>query len=244
VKAGKIRYGIVPIENSSTGLIPEVIESWLTTGSGCHVLAEQSLIIKHCLAGHAEWKRLSSIVSHPEVYKQCKRTLGELTVAEGARLESVSSTAEAARTVSESITGMETAAICSKFAAGIYRLKIIREDVSDHELNATRFHLIAHEAVQLVAPDEFTKVACIFGLKHEPGALANVLDLLRIAGANVSSIHSIPRGNLENYMFYLEFRYSEMNDIRWDELYEILKAITKDLQLVGEFREYSEPDYP
>jgi prephenate dehydratase len=234
----KAEYGVVPIYNSSKGLIEKVKHFWMMQDArfderGIYPIMETSLLIKHCLLvkpDFVEGTKIEKVFSHSEALGQCRNILEEKGVGDG---ESVSSTADAARLVSLSEAGAGVAAIASKFAAEIYGLKILQEDVHDNEGNETTFHLIGRKKTLLTSGCE---TAIMFWLKNETASLDGVINVISAARRNKSIIWPVPTGDKRNIGFYIEFD-GHMEEEVIGHVLGLIKCITNRLIILGSFPE-------
>ncbi len=191
-----IDLGLVPIENSSMGGIGETLDSFLNTRA--QVCAEVLISIHHNLLANAAPDKIARIYSKPEVFAQCRRWLGvQLRQAERVPVASSSRAAEMASREADA------AAIGSTLAGEIYGLKPLYENIEDNPQNITRFFVIGNQASKATGDD---KTAIMFTTAHKAGALAEVLDVLRDHGLNLTHIDKRPsqRVNWE-YYFFVDF---------------------------------------
>jgi prephenate dehydratase len=199
-------WGVVPVENSTAGLVSEVVKDfWIARGKnpGVYVVGEIELPVEHCLLvedreGFALGD-VNEVVSHPQALAQCARSLDALGIA---LRTPAASTALAAKKVSSGEKGPAVAAIASRFAAKTYGLRILKEGMEDVRGNATRFHVIGPKEA---APTGKDRTALIFHAQDKPRALLDCMWALCTEGTNLSSIHSIPLGLPGRYAFYCEF---------------------------------------
>lgn len=240
VMSGEVDFGVVPIYNSSKGLIEKVKLFWETQEAvfdqrGIYPTMKTSLPIKHCLLvrpDYVEGGKIKKIFSHSEALGQCRNILEKMGVGDG---ESVSSTAEAARLISTSDANVECAAIASRFAAKTYGLKILREDVQDYGENKTTFHLIGREKT---LPTSGCKTAIIFWLKNEIASLDSVTNVISAAKRNKSIIWPVPTGDEQNIGFYIEFDGHKDEEVITHVLGLInCKCVTNKLVVLGSFPE-------
>lgn len=136
---GGADYGVVPIENSSTGAIRQVYE--LLGRYECYIVGENTVKVEHCLmAPHgATLDTITHVYSHEQGLFQCEPFLarhpGWVGVAHG-------DTAGSAQYVAQ--TGDITkAAICSSRAAELYGLEILARGVNYNSNNTTRFVVVS-----------------------------------------------------------------------------------------------------
>jgi prephenate dehydratase len=202
VSNGDVDAGFVPIENSIEGMVNFTLDA-LAFDHDLLITREVVLDIEHCLVAPPgtrldDVKVLSSI---PVATAQCHRYLREhLPQAE---IQVASSTAEAARTVSEDRTGT-VAALAPRAAADLYGLDVLAADIADHAGNQTRFVLVAREGVP--APSGHDRTALVvFQRADEPGSLISILQEFAARRINLSNLTSRPTkdGGLGDYCFVI-----------------------------------------
>lgn len=197
VSSGEAEYGILPIENSSTGSITDVYD--LLSANHNYIVGEYILKIEHALLGcpGSCISDIKTVYSHPQGLLQCRKFLGEHEF-KGISLEN---TAIAAKKVLED--GDKTqAAVASLRAAKYYGLSVLAEKINDIGNNATRFIIIKHEKVYDETSD---KISICFELPHETGSLYHILSHFIFNGLNMSSIESRPiRGMKWRYRFFID----------------------------------------
>lgn len=208
--------GVVPVENSSAGLVGEVVrEFWLEEGerAGLQVIGEIELPVQHVLLVHPRLIDLNDItlvVSHQQALDQCRGRLQELLP--GVPVKPEKSTAFAAQLVAQDPNYRTAAALASSFAGEFYALKLLRYRMEDFKGNTTRFHIVGPDSVIATGMD---RTAIIFStvIPDRPGALLRALEKISLEGVNITSIHSIPRGMPGLYAFYCEFDQHVETDI-------------------------------
>ena len=193
VVRGHIDYGLVPVENSIGGGIVDTLDAFLH--SSAKICAEVQITVHHNLLANEPWEKITKICSKAQVFAQCRNWLAAM--AKDRILVPVESTTAAARMAKEE---PGTAAIGSKQAADLYGLQILFENIEDDPNNITRFFVISREAAKKSGDD---KTAIMFTTAHKPGALAEVLDVFRENGINLTDIEKRPskKVNWEYYFF-------------------------------------------
>src|SRR6478736_10208769 len=201
VTRGEAVCGVLPIENSLAGVIPETYD--LLAHAPLAIVDEVVIAVPHCLVGlpGANIDALARIHSHPAALAQCRRFLSSLpeTLPEVAP-----STATAARRVAEAGDPRQ-AAISSRWAAQRFGLTVLLNDVSDHAQNYTRFVSVAGHTRLDRGEGEDWRCAIRFVTHHHPGALHDAIEPLRRFGVNMSSLQSRPiAGRPWDYQFYAD----------------------------------------
>jgi chorismate mutase/prephenate dehydratase len=197
VESGGSDYGVVPIENSTEGVVGHTLDMFVS--SGLSICGEVELRIHHCLmAGRGGLADIAKIYSHQQSFAQCRRWLdANLPQAEQ---EPVSSNAEAARRAAD---GSGCAAIAGEAVADDYRLRVLASNIEDEPGNTTRFVVIGRQAAGATGRD---KTSVLFSSKDRPGALYELLQSFKKRDINMTRIESRPsrRGNWK-YVFYVDF---------------------------------------
>lgn len=195
VERGDAHYGVVPVENSSEGLIAHTHESFMDYN--VKICGEVTLRIHHNLLvkNDAPIKR---IYSHAQSLGQCRRWLEQHYP--NAEQVAVNSNAEAARRVS---LEEGSAAIASELAADIYGLSILNAHIEDRTDNSTRFLIIGTVDTE---PSGNDKTSVLIAGRHESGALYQLLQPFYQANISLTRIETRPsRNGAWNYVFFVDF---------------------------------------
>src|SRR3954471_5717939 len=190
---GHIDYGLVPVENSLHGGVIDTLDAFLS--SSAKICAEALISGPHNLLSTGPWEQVKSIYSKPEVFAQCRRWLS--TTAKDRDVQPAASTSKAAEMAAKQ---PGVAAIGSKLAAELYGLHTLFENIEDNPDTVTRFFVIGREGARKTGDD---KTAVMFTTAHKPGALAEVLDVFKEAGINLTDLDKRPskKVNWEYYFF-------------------------------------------
>src|SRR3954453_7421015 len=193
VVRGHTDYGLVPVENSLHGGVIDTLDAFLS--SSAKICAEVLMSVHHNLMSKAPWDQVKTIYSKPEVFAQCRRWLS--TTAKDRDVQPAASTSKAAEMAGQQ-PGI--AAIGSALAGDIYGLHVLFENIEDNPDTVTRFFVIGREAARKTGED---KTAIMFTTAHKPGALAEVLDVFKENGINLTDIEKRPskKVNWEYYFF-------------------------------------------
>jgi chorismate mutase/prephenate dehydratase len=195
VENGNADYGVVPIENSTEGAVTHTFDQF--TGTTLKICAEIYLPISLCLMASVPREKVTRICTKQEALGQCRRWLNANM--SGIEFEAVNSTTLAAEMASKS----DCAAVASKFAAELYGLDILAENIQDVSGNTTRFLVIGRTCSEPTGED---KTSIYFGIKDKVGALHDTLDTLKNNGINMSKIESRPSGDkVWEYVFFVDF---------------------------------------
>ncbi|MDP9175867.1 MAG: prephenate dehydratase [Planctomycetota bacterium] len=193
VVRGHIDYGLVPVENSLHGGVVDTLDAFLQ--SSAKICAEVLIMIHHNLLANTPWEQVKSIYSKPEIFSQCRNWLS--TTAKGRDVQPAASSSRAAEMAAEQ---PGVAAIGSALAGELYGLHVLFENIEDNPDNVTRFFVIGREGARGSGDD---KTAIMFTTAHKPGALAEVLDVFKENGINLTDIEKRPskKVNWEYYFF-------------------------------------------
>ncbi len=199
VKEGFGDFGVVPIENSSTGSINDVFD--LLGQFGCYIVGEQIVPVRHCLVAlpDASMDTITDVYSHAQGFAQCRPFLGEHPKWEHHEMVN---TAVSAKFVAESGDSTK-AAIASRRAAELYGLQILQSSINENVRNYTRFLIVAAEPR---FPEDANKISVRFTIPHREGSLCRILQIFAQAGLNLEKLESrpVPESRWE-YSFYADF---------------------------------------
>jgi prephenate dehydratase len=171
VIAGRVHFGVLPIESSLVGPVAETHD--LLYDSPLAIVAETILPIRHCLVGPevVDLTEVTEVHSHPVALDQCRRLLASMP---GATAVAASTTGDAAADVAQ-IGNKTVVAIASDRAAKLNDLAMIADNVGDHPEAFTRFVSIACYT-RLDRRDGEWRTAFSFVTDHRPGALFHALE--------------------------------------------------------------------
>jgi chorismate mutase/prephenate dehydratase len=199
LKEGRADYGVVPIENSSTGSINQVYD--LLGRYGAYIVGEQTVKVDHCLMAPkgASLDSLTDVYSHEQGLSQCTEYLKQHPAWTG---RAMLNTAAAAKYVAE--TGDVTkAAIGSRRAAGLYGLEVLAQGINFNADNYTRFVVVS--PVMELRP-QADKISALFTLPHRSGTLHRIMSIFAVAGLNMMKLESRPvLGKSWEYLFFVDF---------------------------------------
>ncbi len=198
VQAGHADFGVVPIENSTGGVVEFSIDMFLNTT--LKICGEIELRIHQNLMGRsAGLEHIKRVCSHPQSLSQCRQWL--LRHLPDVELVTASSNAEAARRARDEDG---TAAIAGQVAAEIYNLQIIVPEIEDQQDNTTRFLVIGPKLFAPSGRDKTTLMVSA-GDTQSPGALYRLLEPLANNGISMTRIESRPsRRKKWDYVFFMD----------------------------------------
>jgi len=189
-------YGVVPVENSTEGVVTHTLDMFVD--SDLKIVAQVVLRISHCLASRAA--RREDIVRmhvHPQTLAQCRgwiqRSFPKVELCE---------TTSNARSAELAAADRKAAALCGELAAGTYRLPILERDVQDNAANATRFLVLGRQGPP---PSGTDRTSLMFSIRDEAGALHKALAPFRRFRINMTKIESRPsKRKAWEYFFFVD----------------------------------------
>jgi prephenate dehydratase len=202
VEHDAVTHAIVPVENSIEGSVIQVND--LLLDHDLTISGEVIVPIRHFLMvfDAASMEDITEVMSHPQALGQCRKFLAGHP---DWRVTPAYDTAGSARIVSES-KRKDIAAIASRRAAGVYGLKILKDDIQSEVANFTRFFVLEKNPPPV--PDA-NKTSIVFATKNVPGALHKCLGEFALRGVNMTKLESRPRRNKPwVYVFYADLESS------------------------------------
>jgi len=230
VEKGLCDYGVLPIENSSHGIVRDVYD--LMRSHSFYIVRSTSLQIKHDLLAlpGAELSGIREIVSHEQAIGQCAKLIASMP---GVRITLCENTAVAAKLVAESGRS-DIAAISSPVCADMYGLRPLKSGVQDSDNNRTRFIVISKKAE--IYPGA-NRISILFSTPNKAGALSGVLSRLADIGVNLTRLESRPVAGTDfEYVFYADLDAS----VRSPELLSLLDELSDELRTFVFLGSYSE----
>ncbi len=224
-------YAMLPIENSSTGSIRQVYD--LLGQYQYYVVGEWQVKVDHCLMAlpGVGLDDIKTVYSHEQGLMQSEKFLDEHR--DWRRIPTLD-TAGSAKQVAE--TGDRTAAaICSRRAAEIYGLRILKEGVNHNDWNYTRFVVVSPK---MELREGRNKISAIFRLPHQSGSLHEILTIFAVQGLNLMKLESRPiPGRSWEYLFFLEFT-GDLSAPGMEGVLHELSQLSAEFRLLGNFKGY------
>ena len=196
VESGSAHYGVVPVENSTEGVINHTLDRFMN--SSLNICGEVELRVHHNLMGMMkDTADITRVYSHQQSLAQCREWLDQNL--SGIERVAVSSNAKAARIAKDE---QGAAAIASDIAASIYELDILHKNIEDWPDNTTRFLIIGRQETPASGSD---KTSLLVSTMNKPGALHRLLNPLASNGISMSRIESRPsRMTMWDYVFFID----------------------------------------
>jgi chorismate mutase / prephenate dehydratase len=212
VEHGNADYGVLPVENSVAGVVPETLDMFPQTN--VKICAETYVAIHHQLVSIApDLQSIKRVFAGPQPAAQCKRWL-RMNLPNAEIIE-VMPTAKAAQ---RALEDPESAAIANVLGAEMVGIPILEEHIADNPQNRTRFLVIGYNEPVKTGRD---KTSVMFNLRNRPGELYRALEAFYEHGVNLMMIESrpAPRASFE-YIFYADCSGHRTDD-------HLIAALTK-----------------
>lgn len=226
VERGRTDFGVVPIENSTEGVVSHTLDTFLESDLKitAEILLEVSLSL---LSRTGRIEDVKRIYSHPHAIAQCRKWLNKNLP--DIPVFDAPSTAAAAQTAVEDPS---SAAIASEFAAILYDLQVVERKIEDNPNNFTRFLVIGRKEQGKTGND---KTSIMFSIKDEPGALYRMLKPFAERGINLTKIESRPQKKRAwEYVFFLDLD-GHISEERVREAIEELDKMCVFLRILGSY---------
>ncbi|UXI01794.1 prephenate dehydratase [Photobacterium sp. TY1-4] len=228
VETGNADYGVLPIENTSSGSINEVYD--LLQHTSLSIVGEITQPIEHCLltAVDTNLAQIDTLYSHPQPHQQCSEylhTMGKITQ------EYCPSTAEAMQKVAE-LKLPNVAAIGNASSGELYGLTPLKTNIANQQENYTRFIVVARKPVDVTTLIP-AKTTLIMSTAQAAGSLVECLLVLRNLKINMTKLESRPViGNPWEEMFYVDVEVNLKSEVMQQALEELTR-LTRFIKVLG-----------
>ena len=226
VESGQADFGLLPIENTSSGSINEVFD--LLQHAQVSIVGEVTHSVEHCLLAMpgTELSHINKIFAHPQPFAQCSRFiqgLGDI------QHETCDSTFHALQSAVETAN---SAAIGSAQAGKNVGLEVIKSGLANQSENHSRFIVVARKPLQ-VSKQIPTKTSLIMATKQQAGSLADALMIFKHHQINLVKLESRPvPGNPWEEVFYVDLE-ANLDDLHVKQALEELKDHTQYTRVLG-----------
>lgn len=227
VEHGAAHYGVVPIENSTEGVVRETLDALYR--SSLNIADELSVPVRHGLWGVGTLDEIATVYSHSQALAQCRNWLHRHLPR--VQMQPAASTARAAELVAGDPTA---AAICQPLAAERQGLTLLADRIEDSPYNRTRFCVVGQAMSQ---PSGRDKTSVVFSVKHQSGALNQALTVLESHGINLTLIESRPTKEMPwQYLFYVDIQ-GHVHDARIVNALDEMREHCLFLRVLGSYPE-------
>jgi chorismate mutase/prephenate dehydratase len=217
VEREKANFGVVPIENSTEGVVNRTLDMFID--SEVKICGEVLIRISHDLLSQSgKPEDIEKIYSHPQALGQCRQWLNKNFP--HAELAETVSTAKAAQMAAGD---PKAAAVASSLASHLYGLKIIESRIEDYLHNYTRFLVLGRKIGEASGRD---KTSLLFSISDSPGSLYQVLKPFSEKSINLTKIESRPiKDQPWEYVFFLDFEGHTTDPIIQEAVSELKKNV-------------------
>lgn len=227
VLSGACHYGVVPVENSTEGVISHTLDSFMD--SSLKICGEVELRIhQHFMVGeNTDKKKISRVYSHAQSLAQCRQWLNANFPA--IERVAVSSNAEAAKRVQGE---WNSAAIAGDMACELYGLEKLHNKIEDNPDNSTRFLIIGREEVPKSGKD---RTSLVVSVRNKPGALHDLLEPFQRHNVDMTRLESRPsRSSKWSYVFFIDLE-GHIEDPSVANVIDELSSQVVDLKVLGSY---------
>lgn len=195
VSRGRAEYGVVPIENSTEGVVTHTLDMF--ADSDLKIVAQIVLPIQHCLLSRVPRENIRRLYSHPQSLAQCRGWIGgNFPQAE------LVETSSNARSAQQAAKDRNAAAIGGALAGRQYGLTVLERDIQDNAANATRFLVLGRQCPPATGND---RTSLMFSLVDAVGTLHKALAPFRRHRINMTKIESRPsKRKAWEYFFFVD----------------------------------------
>ncbi|HTI73198.1 MAG TPA: prephenate dehydratase [Candidatus Limnocylindria bacterium] len=188
-------YGVVPIENSTEGVVTHTLDMFVD--SDLKIVSQVVLRISHCLAARGPRESIKKLYVHPQTLAQCRSWI-QRTLPHAELIETSSN----ARSAELAAAEKNAACICGDLAAEKYDVPIVERDIQDNSTNATRFLVLGR---QCGPPTGADRTSVMFSIRDQVGALHDALSPFRRSKINMTKIESRPsKRKAWEYFFFVD----------------------------------------
>ncbi|MCT8089604.1 prephenate dehydratase [Acinetobacter sp. C_4_1] len=227
VEAGGAHYGLVPVENSSEGVVNHTLDCF--KASHLNVIGEVELRIHHqfLVSSNTRKDSIKQIYAHQQTLAQCRKWLDAHYP--GVERVALSSNAEAARRIRNE---WHSAAIASEVAANLYELEILHSNIEDNPENTTRFLVIGREKVP---PSGNDKTSLLISAHDRAGALLEILAPFAKHNISLTSIETRPAlPEKWAYVFFIDLEgHIEQENVK--AAIEEIRPLVKEIRVLGSY---------
>lgn len=226
VETGNANYGVVPVENSTEGVVTHTLDQLV--GCDLSVVGEVTLSVHHHLLSEADGQAsIRRVVAHAQSLAQCRKWL-DANMPNVVR-EAVASNGEAARMVRGEPAA---AAIAGRAASELYELPIMASNIEDEPNNTTRFLVLGRQEVPPTGDD---MTLLLVAIRNEPGMLHRLLAPAANAGVDLTRIESRPSLRAPwDYNFFIDL-VGHADDQAVRQVIKDIEAESAFLRILGSY---------
>lgn len=235
LKSDASMLGILAIENTIAGSLLQNHE--LLRQSNMTIVGEYKKYISHSIAAlpGQSIDDIAEVNSHPMALRQCEQYL---QLHPKMKMVETYDTAGSAKMIAENNL-FGHAAICGRYAAELYGLNVLEDDIQTNKRNFTRFLVVTDpcNVTEFKNQKAVDKASIAFTLPHSQGSLSAVLVIFSFYGMNLTKIQSLPIiGREWEYRFYVNLTFNDYT--RYRQSIDAVRPLISDFKILGEYAEY------
>ncbi|WP_265410655.1 prephenate dehydratase [Actinobacillus pleuropneumoniae] len=228
VSEGEAEFGVLPLENTTSGSINDVYD--LLQHTDLAVVGELAYPIKHCILanGNIELAEIDTLYSHPQVIQQCSQFIQSLNKV---HIKYCESSSHAMQMVAR-LNKPNIVALGNEDGGKLYGLTNIKTDIANQQNNITRFIVVAKQAIN-VSPQLQTKTLLLMTTSQQAGALADALMVFKQHQIRMTKLESRPiYGKPWEEMFYIELQ-ANIHSENTQQALKALENVTSYIKVLG-----------
>ncbi|SUT95264.1 prephenate dehydratase / chorismate mutase [Actinobacillus lignieresii] len=228
VSEGEAEFGVLPLENTTSGSINDVYD--LLQHTDLAVVGELAYPIKHCVLanGNIDLAEIDTLYSHPQVIQQCSQFIQSLNKV---HIKYCESSSHAMQMVAR-LNKPNIVALGNEDGGKLYGLTNIKTDIANQQNNITRFIVVAKQAIN-VSPQVQTKTLLLMTTSQQAGALADALMVFKQHQIRMTKLESRPiYGKPWEEMFYIELQ-ANIHSENTQQALKALENVTSYIKVLG-----------
>ncbi|ACE61741.1 chorismate mutase [Actinobacillus pleuropneumoniae] len=228
VSEGEAEFGVLPLENTTSGSINDVYD--LLQHTDLAVVGELAYPIKHCVLanGNIDLVEIDTLYSHPQVIQQCSQFIQSLNKV---HIKYCESSSHAMQMVAR-LNKPNIVALGNEDGGKLYGLTNIKTDIANQQNNITRFIVVAKQAIN-VSPQLQTKTLLLMTTSQQAGALVDALMVFKQYQIRMTKLESRPiYGKPWEEMFYVELQ-ANIHSENTQQALKALENVTSYIKVLG-----------
>lgn len=228
VSEGEAEFGVLPLENTTSGSINDVYD--LLQYTDLAVVGELAYPIKHCVLanGNIDLVEIDTLYSHPQVIQQCSQFIQSLNKV---HIKYCESSSHAMQMVAR-LNKPNIVALGNEDGGKLYGLTNIKTDIANQQNNITRFIVVAKQAIN-VSPQLQTKTLLLMTTSQQAGALVDALMVFKQYQIRMTKLESRPiYGKPWEEMFYVELQ-ANIHSENTQQALKALEDVTSYVKVLG-----------
>lgn len=233
VAHAQVDYGLVPIENSSTGGVNETLDAFFEFHDRLNIYGEVRLEIHLGLLADCKPEEVKTIYAQASVFQACRNWLStQYPHAAKVVMETTEQAVQQVRQELDQQPGCGAAAIGSALAGQQLGIRLLFEGIEDRQGNITRYLILSRSRTEISGHD---KTSIMFTTHDRPGALVDVLDCFKRNAINLTHLEKRPSGLTHwDYTFFVDFE-GHRDDPETAGVIGEARAHCKQLTILGSF---------